>query len=223
MTGRTIAIGDIHGCEIAFRALIEAISPQTDDTIVTLGDYIDRGADSKGVIDRLIELERTCHLVSLLGNHEELMLNARKDKGGLAFWQACGGAATLESYDELERIEAVPEEHWDFLERCGTYHASEGHFFVHANYDPAKPLEEQDRRHLLWLSLRDSIPGPHYSGSVAICGHTPQRDGRILDLGYLKCIDTDCCHLGWLTALDVESGHAWQVNESGELKNGRPG
>ena len=67
MPGRTIAISDIHGCSTAFRALLTAISPQPDDTIVTLGDYVDRGIDSKGVIDILIDLERSCRLVPLLG------------------------------------------------------------------------------------------------------------------------------------------------------------
>lgn len=77
MPNRTIAIGDIHGCSAAFRALLTAISPQPGDTIVTLGDYVDRGVDSKGAIDLLIELEKRCRLVPLLGNHDEMMLEAQ--------------------------------------------------------------------------------------------------------------------------------------------------
>ena len=71
---RTIAIGDIHGCLAALNTLIDAIQPQHDDTLVTVGDYVDRGPDSKGVLDRMLELEKMCNLVPLLGNHEEMML-----------------------------------------------------------------------------------------------------------------------------------------------------
>ena len=77
---RTIAIGDIHGCSIALEALIEAISPQPDDTIIPLGDYVDRGIDSKGVLDRLIELRDRCNLVPILGNHDQMMLHAREGR-----------------------------------------------------------------------------------------------------------------------------------------------
>ncbi len=71
---RTIAIGDIHGCSIALASLVRLIDPRPDDVIVTLGDYIDRGIDSKGVIDQLIELQRRCRLIPNLGNHEQMMI-----------------------------------------------------------------------------------------------------------------------------------------------------
>src|SRR5262245_37847694 len=73
---RTIAIGDVHGCSTALAALLDAIGPVESDTVVTLGDYIDRGPDSKGVIEQLIALEQRCRLVPLLGNHEEMILGA---------------------------------------------------------------------------------------------------------------------------------------------------
>jgi serine/threonine protein phosphatase 1 len=216
--GRTIAIGDIHGCSIALAALLKAIEPQRGDTIVTLGDYVDRGIDSKGVIDQLIELERRCHVIPLLGNHEEMMLDARKSRLGLEFWLACGGDSTLASYDYTERLKSVPNEHWLYLERCKLYHKQTTNFFVHANYDPDKLLTEQTRQQLLWHSLRDFVPTPHMSGRVAVVGHTPQPNGMILDLVHLKCIDTDCCHDGWLTALDIESGQTMQGNERGAVR-----
>src|SRR5437588_178789 len=73
---RTIAIGDIHGCSLALDGLIEAIDPQPDDTVVALGDFINRGPDSPGVLDSLIALKARCNLVPLLGNHEEMLLSA---------------------------------------------------------------------------------------------------------------------------------------------------
>ena len=71
MNPRTIAIGDIHGCSAALDALVEAIRPRPEDCIVTLGDYINRGPDSRGVIERLIELTRRCRLLPILGNHDQ--------------------------------------------------------------------------------------------------------------------------------------------------------
>ena len=109
---RTIAIGDIHGCSIAFVALLESIDPQRDDTIVTLGDYVDRGIDSKGVIDQLISLGDRCRLVPLLGNHEEMMLGAREGRSDFQFWMNCGGITCLDSYRPTGHIELVPPAHF---------------------------------------------------------------------------------------------------------------
>ena len=80
MSPRTIAIGDIHGCSAALDALLKAIQPRPEDCIVTLGDYINRGPDSRGVIERLIELKDRCRLVSLLGNHDQMLLDVQSGK-----------------------------------------------------------------------------------------------------------------------------------------------
>ena len=216
MPGRNIAIGDIHGCSMALAALVEAIDPQPDDTIITLGDYIDRGIDSKGVLDQLIALADRCRLVPLLGNHDEMMLNARNGKDDFRFWMDCGGIATLDSYGSTGRLDLIPAAHFRFLERCLPFFETDSHLFVHANYKPELPLERQDGETLRWLSLQDFVPGPHCSGKIAVVGHTPQDD--VLDLGQLICIDTGCCNGGWLTALDVTTGTKWQVNERGSLR-----
>ena len=110
--------------------------------------------------------------------------------------------------------EFLREEHWEFLKRLPLYYETDGHFFAHANYAPNQPWSQQSSQVLLWLDLAD-LPGRHYSGKTAIVGHTPQKDGKVLDLGYLKCIDTGCGHGGLLTALDVDSGRIWQVTEDG--------
>jgi serine/threonine protein phosphatase 1 len=215
MPSRTIAIGDIHGCSAALAGLLRLVEPTADDTIVTLGDYVDIGLDSQGVLDTLIELETRRALVPLLGNHEEMMLGARNGKDDLRFWLNCGGGATLDSYGFDERLSLVPPSHWRFLERCRPYFETETHFFVHACYDPRAPLDAQDSRTRLWLDLVGKIPGPHVSGKSAVVGHTPQENGRILDLPHLKCIDTGCGYGGLLSALNVETGEVWQVDERG--------
>src|SRR5437764_909235 len=97
MPGRTIAIGDIHGCSAALAALLDDIGPRPEDTLVPLGDYIDRGPDSRGVMDRLTALARCCRLVPLLGNHEEMLVAALTDREALKLWLACGGVETLAS------------------------------------------------------------------------------------------------------------------------------
>jgi len=81
MSGRIIAVGDIHGCSAALAALVLAIDLKPQDTFVTLGDYVDRGIESKAVLEQLIELEKRCQLVPILGNHDQMMLHAKDGKG----------------------------------------------------------------------------------------------------------------------------------------------
>ncbi len=218
MPPRTLALGDIHGCSTALAALIKAIDPKPDDTIVTLGDYINRGIDSKGVIDQLLNLRSCCNLIPILGNHDSTMLEARDDEDAFRFFLEMGGITTLDSYGDTGRLDLVPAEHWEFLQSCRRYYETATHFFVHANYDPAVPITDQDIQHLLWLSLRDFVPGPHCSGKIAVVGHTPQVSGEVLDLRHLLCVDTGCFTGGWLTALDVGSGETWRVDEKGRRR-----
>jgi serine/threonine protein phosphatase 1 len=208
MGGRTIAVGDIHGCAADLAALLEAVRPGLDDTLVTLGDFIDRGPDSKGVLDQLIALGGRCRLVPLLGNHEELLLAARSDAWSLEFWLACGGRATLTSYGQDAGLEAIPTAHWAFLEGCQKVHETSTHIFVHAKEGFRLPQEPGDGRPL-W---------PRFSGKVGVVGHTAQRTGEIRDEGFLKHIDTGCHGGGWLTALEVTTGQLWQADQRGRLR-----
>ena len=144
----------------------------------------------------------------LLGNHEEMLFSARSSHDMLGRWLAYGGAATLASYGS-DDLHAMPQEHAAFLDTCRLYYETNTHFFIHANYDPNVPLGEQNEDTALSLSLFEHVPGLHFSRKTAIVGHTPQLDGQILDLGYLKCIDTHCYGRGCLTALDVNSGQIW--------------
>lgn len=218
MPGRIIAIADVHGCLAALHALLEVIDPQPDDTIITLGDYVDRGPDSRGVIEQLIALAGHCRLVPLLGNHDEVMLEVC-DGAEDVFddWLLFGGEATVASYGGMVP-EGVPQQHIDFLRNCLPFYETPSHFFVHGSYEADVPLQRQLSVVLLWDSLKFRRPGPHGSGKTAIVGHTAQHSGEILDLGYLKCIDTCCYGEGWLTALDVESGQVWQADKEGRMR-----
>lgn len=218
MPARTIAVGDIHGCSIALAALIDAVDLQPDDTLVTLGDYVDRGIDSKGVLDFLLKLESRCQLISLIGNHDGVMLGAIDYQLSIEAWKAIGGSATLQSYGESESLKDIPVSHAKFLRRCRLWYETSTHFFVHAAYDPVLPLDQQDDATLLWQGIREEVPGPHFTGKTAIVGHTSQKNGEIFDAGHLVCIDTYCWNLGWLTAMDVQSRRVWQVDERGRLR-----
>ncbi len=215
---RTIAVGDIHGCLKALNVLLEALEPQPKDTIVTLGDYVDRGENCRGTLDRLLKLETECHLIPLLGNHDDILLDVHAGGDDLRLnWLGFGGRATLRSYKTTD-VRKIPARHIDFLRRCKLFHETKTHIFIHGSYLPNLPMVEQPRQTLLWGKMRPQPPAKHRSGKTVIVGHTAQRDGKILDAGHLLCIDTCCYGDGWLTALDVKTGNVWQANRQGKLR-----
>lgn len=215
---RQFAIGDIHGCLAALQVLGKELAFGDDDTVITLGDYVDRGPDSRGVIDFLLGLQMRCRLVALRGNHEIMMLRARDDRSLLMDWIACGGGSTLDSYGATG-FQDVPGSHWDFLAGTLRCHETEHDFFVHANVLPDLALADQPDYNLFWEHLGGAV-SPHVSGRRMVCGHTPQTSGRPLDLGHAVCLDTNACGGGWLTCLETESGMYWQANQQGELRTG---
>ena len=213
-----LAIGDIHGYTAALEAVLHAAEITPDDTVVTLGDYIDRGPDSRGTIQRLIELSDYCHLVPILGNHDQVALELiERPTSKMAGWLSFGGNTTLASYG-CDSPAEFPAEHIEFLQSCLDYYETDHYFFVHAGYLEDLPLNQQPREILLWDSLRRRIPGPHCSGKTAVVGHTAQGDGEIIDIGHLICIDTWVYGEGRLTMLDVNSRQLWQANKTGSLR-----
>jgi serine/threonine protein phosphatase 1 len=223
MSARIIAIGDIHGCSAAFMALLEKVDPCAGDTIVQLGDAVDRGPDTRGVIDELIALSKICRVVLLLGDHEEMLLDAIGDADRLPRWLRNGGAETIRSYgrDPSKAIPVansfIPASHLDFLGNAKAYLETGDHIFVHAGYIPELPMLDQPPLALRWR-VCDRDTKPHYSGKTVIAGHSAQRSGNILDLGFIKCIDTNCVRGGWLTALEITSGTIWQANLAGHAR-----
>ena len=215
LDSRLIAIGDVHGCLAALEAVVGELAPRPEDELVLLGDYVDRGPDSRGVIDYILGLRDRCQLVTLLGNHEEMMLNVLQKKDSPHWWLKYGGVETLDSYDFTGDMSVVPAEHVAFLEACDQYHATDDFLFFHANYVADETPENQPAEALRWQSLGEHLPEPHQSGRTAIVGHTSQKSGEILDAGHLRCIDTYCYGGGWLTAMEVRSGDVWQVDRAG--------
>ena len=218
MADRLIAIGDIHGCRVALDKLLEAIAPDPEDVVVALGDFVDRGQDARGVVDRLIELRDQTGLIGILGNHEEMMLAVVRGNAPHHEWIRHGGVETLESYGFDGDLDFLPASHHEFFDSLLPYYEFGDFFFTHAAFDPDVPLNEQTREMLRWYSLTTGLPAAHQSGKTAVVGHTAQRDGEILDVGHLLCIDTYCYGGGWLTAVDLTNRTMWQVSAAGQIR-----
>lgn len=217
---RTLAIGDIHGCSSALRALLDAVKPGPDDLVVTMGDYCDRGPDTKGVMDILLELDRTTQLKPLLGNHEVLFLDAKAKCVDENAWLQVGGRETLLSYSHNGSLawERIPQAHVDFLaKRCLRYFETDTHIFVHASANAALPLHEQTDDWLFWTRFEHAFP--HVSGKMMVCGHTPQKGGVPVRKNGAICIDTWAYGQGWLTCYDITNGTFTQANQFGTLRH----
>jgi len=203
-----IAIGDIHGCARTLDALLERLAPGPDDHLVFVGDYIDRGPNSKGVIDRLLKLRDEARCTFLRGNHEELFLNYL-DEGEFDIWSYNGGTATLDSYAVPGEGFVIPEDHVTFIRGTEMYLDSEDFFIVHAGLRPDRTIEENLRLNdpmvFLWERghLRmddDELPWE----KPVVCGHTPVPE--VINRELLINIDTGCVYymrptLGYLTAV----------------------
>ena len=219
---RYLAIGDIHGCLTAFNTLLDFVDVQPDDTMIALGDYVDRGPQTRGVIERLIGLKATHRLITLRGNHEILMLFARESESNFRRWISAGGDAVLSSYDLKpaagpQVLDQVPAEHWTFLKRdllpCWEM---ESHFFVHANADPGIELADQPDEMLYWE--RFNYPARHTSGKIMVCGHSSQKSGLPICTEHAVCIDTRAYGSGWLSCLDIYANWIYQANQQAETR-----
>jgi len=222
---RRLAIGDIHGCLLHFNDLLNLVNPTSEDQVILLGDYVDRGPDSRGVLNRILELKRGgMNLVCLRGNHEVMMSMARDGASDMRMWLGVGGLQALGSYGSAPgrsgTIADVPQEHWDLLkDGLVDYHETDEHIFVHAGVHRALPMSEQPTDILHWEFLGDEMR--HCSKKPVICGHTSQKSGEVKVVPGAVCIDTFAHGGGWLTALDALTGRYWQVNFLGKPREGQ--
>jgi serine/threonine protein phosphatase 1 len=210
MPGRLFVVGDIHGCCRELDVLLRGLDVAAGETVVFLGDYVDRGPRVRGVIERLIALaaDPAVTTVFLRGNHEDMLLGylGRDGHYGEAFL-ANGGDVTVRSYGVLgtpsaSRFEtALPSAHLDFLLATKLMHVEGDYLMVHAGVRPDRPLGRQNPHDLLWI--RDEfIARPHGFGKIVVFGHTPMR-AVLNDFPYKIGIDTGCVYGGMLTALEV--------------------
>jgi len=205
----TFAISDIHGRLQELELLLGYIECSSTDTVIFLGDYIDRGPDSNKVIERLIEIESAMPNTSFLkGNHEEMAISSKTDSDVRKLWMKYGGDKTLESYPD-----GIPREHWSFMYRLEKFVETDDSIFVHAGLDENLAMEEQDNEVLIWKRLNS--PLHHYSNKKIYCGHSKQRSGLPALFGSARCIDCS----GWLTAIDVDTDRVYQINNVGNRRD----
>ena len=222
---RIYAIGDIHGCDEQLANLHEIIAedlarrPVDAPLLLHIGDYVDRGADTAGVLRRLLAQSpiEGLPVVNLVGNHDETMLHALSgDRAAATDWLFAGGRPALESYgidpDSPRESwpENVPAEHLEFLRDLTLTHRDGGYFFVHGGIHPGVPLEQQAREDLLRMR-QPFLYSEMAFGAVVVHGHTPVREpvvrhNRIaIDTGAvfggkMTCLVLEADTLGFLTA-----------------------
>ncbi|MBS0205653.1 MAG: metallophosphoesterase [Planctomycetes bacterium] len=216
MTHRVLALGDIHGCDVALETLLDRIELTTDDTVVILGDAIDRGPGSRQVLERIIGLQTVCQVEFVLGNHEEMLLDALAGVRGDR-WLRYGGNATLRSYGGT--LDRFPDDHRLLLEQARSYWENESTIGIHANLEPGVDLANQQPQWLRWQSLT-GMEFPHPSGRQVVCGHSGIPDGLPAIGDGWVCIDTLAYSGGYLTCLDTETGEIFQSQQTGAFRGG---
>lgn len=206
MSQKIVAIGDIHGCVRSLKTLWNQLKPHKDATHVFIGDYIDRGPDSKGVVDFLLEVQYDRKCVFLRGNHEQMLLNALR-KGTQDLWMYNGGESTMKSYFNPKSIADIDPRHIEFYENTRYYYETDEYFFAHAGAPPQQTLEaskedSQAKHYFLWGREHLNAFEVPWEKTV-IFGHTP-RPYPIRKNGMIG-IDTGCVYselgYGKLTAI----------------------
>jgi serine/threonine protein phosphatase 1 len=224
---RRIIIGDVHGHMAGLQQLIALLNLNQLDRVYLLGDLIDRGPESSAVIDFVRDQGYFC----LLGNHEQLMLQAFPDgqphSTSFLSWLYCGGQETLDSYPNLDTLQVD----LDWLQTLPNYLDLGDLWLVHAGLHPNLALEEQSAEEFCWIrGPFHRMPRPYFNDKIIVTGHTitftlpgvePGQLAR--GQGWLD-IDTGAYHprSGWLTALDWTQQQVYQVNVFDQQARVRP-
>jgi serine/threonine protein phosphatase 1 len=195
---RRFAISDIHGCAKSFKALLNQIQLTNKDELYLLGDYIDRGPDSKGVLDLIFELQNNNFQVKCLkGNHEDMLLKGLHDHEQRYMWKVNGGKMALESFGANEVID-IPSKYLDFLKGLDYYFDLDDYLLIHAGLDFNMPNPLDGKYSLLWKRgwYRD-IDYEWLGDQIVIHGHTPISR---------KLIETDVQRLKETQVLNIDAG-----------------
>jgi len=198
----TYAIGDIHGCYRALKKLISSIQPDEGDELIFLGDYIDRGPESKEVVEYLLDLKQHMKCVFLRGNHEDMLLEVLTKGRGMDLWLFNGASATIRSYGSLK---GIPEDHMDFFLTTRLYYEKGDYLFVHGGVKPGVPLEKQKPFDMIWIREEFIYSENPMPGKIVVFGHTPFPEGPLVMKDKVG-IDTGCVYGGKLTACCMETG-----------------
>lgn len=205
--GRLLAIGDVHGCLKALESLLAQLNPSRADQIVFLGDYIDRGPESAGVIEFLLDFSSQFpESVFLRGNHEQMFLDYLSGQSQDTFLFN-GGQQTLISYQQRQ-MWPLPSSHRDFIESLPYFFETKHFIFVHAGLRPGLSLSQQAPLDLVWIRREFLCSGNDW-GKTVVFGHTP-FDEPFFDDAKIG-LDTGCVYGRALTACNVVTKQIWQV------------
>lgn len=218
---RVFVVGDIHGCrkevELLYRHLVDVEGLSQADRLIFLGDYVDRGPDSKGVIDLMLDIEVAFpNTVFLKGNHEDMLLGFLGYEGqGAHFYLPNGGVETLESYgihsrEELEdALNIIPQSHQEFLTDLDRIVLLDRYVIVHAGVNPLRDLKSQIDEDIYWI--RDEfIQNVHYFDKTIVFGHTPYQN-VFFDQPYKIGVDTGLVYGNMLSCIELGGGSVYQV------------
>lgn len=204
------AIGDIHGYFNKLEAILEKLPLTKDDKLIFLGDYVDRGPQSKEVIELLLQLRHNVDCVFLMGNHEHMLKDYLEGCKTYSTdqWLRSGGDATLQSYGLVKPYPEnlmLPEGHLDFLKNLRYYHIEAGYVFVHAGLNWAKPIEKNTYQDLLWNRGAFITCRYKWPEGIVVFGHS-QADiiGEPIVQDNKIGIDTGAGAGGMLTAVKLE-------------------
>lgn len=225
---KSYVIGDIHGCADELRYLIDGLSLARGDRLVFLGDYIDRGPDSRGVVSFLLDLQKklsAIEFVFLKGNHEEMLLSYLGIGGAHGdMFLINGGKATLASYglnpncpSANEAQNVIPPDHLEFYRHLQNYFIMDPFLCVHAGIDPEKSLAEQTDEEFFWIRNK-FIFASHSLPHTVLFGHTPQHT-VYYDLPYKVGLDTGLVYGNMLTCLDVDEKVLYQIGRGNKRVN----
>jgi len=214
MNKRLFALGDIHGCFDIFRILLEQkIQITVSDKIILLGDYIDRGTQSKEVINYIIDLQaKGFDIIPLLGNHEAMLLDAYNNEGLNSKWIQNGGSTTLSSFD-INSLQDIESKYIDFFKRLSYYFAFEEYLFVHAGFNDSEINPFADKYSMIWL-CKQTYENPLLMNKIIIHGHRPISVDVCKEIVYSNKnvinLDTGCVYsnmtgYGTLTAIELNT------------------
>lgn len=201
------AIGDIHGCLEQLEQLLDEVQPDLEkDVLLFVGDYIDRGPESRGVVDYILRLRQQYpreQIICLKGNHEAMFLDFLQGQGRELFLFN-GGQSTLrdywgENWDRLPQL-LLPPEHDEFYQELKPYYETPDYIFVHGGLKPGVPLAEQQEGDLLWIR-GEFIASQEDFDRLVIFGHTPFK--RPLVMPNKIGIDTGAVYGNFLTCLKL--------------------
>jgi calcineurin-like phosphoesterase family protein len=216
MKDRVLVVGDIHGCDVALAVLLSRLELGSNDTLVVLGDAVDRGPGSCRVLDQLVEVRQSSRLIYLMGNHEEMMLDTLSGRRS-NMWLRHGGMATLNSYGGS--LANIPDDHLELLNQMLPYWESPSDICVHASLEPGVDLADQQPEWLRWQKLT-GLEFAHPSGKRILCGHSGISTGLPAILDGWICLDTLAYEGGFLTCIDASTGEISQSQQSGAFRGG---